>query len=262
MFRKQARHAGNVGAVRKFIQRCVALAQRNDLLAGLEDGKEIAKSPDATQVDIGVGKPALAPNGFQLLRIGRRLFLVRIGDFEQITAMCAAKILAGTVVLFSARDAAKTEGRWAHARRRSGKRRHEPYLFFSSQILVGLVDPIGSRRIEDIEVDCVFHGFGLMRHVGRNAEHLAGVNHDFFAVNPELKSTIKDIGQLLVVVAVLGHDASLLQQHARHHDLLSDDKLPLQEWIEFFEGNCVPGNVLQDSAAACVFDDGALGAGV
>jgi hypothetical protein len=42
---------------------------------------------------------------------------VRIGDFKQIAAMRAAKILAGLVAQIAARNASKAEGLWTHARR-------------------------------------------------------------------------------------------------------------------------------------------------
>jgi hypothetical protein len=122
---------------------------------------------------------------------------------------------------------------------------HWQRLFLSPEILVGLVDPIGARRIEYIEIDGVFERLGLVRHVRGNAEHFAGMDDDFFAVDPELERTVQDVGELFVVVAVLGDDASFFQEHARQHDFLSDDELALQERLEVFERNGVPGDVLQ-----------------
>jgi hypothetical protein len=52
--------------------------------------------------------------------------------------------------------------------------------------LVGLVDPIGAGRIENIEVNRVFERLGFVRHVGGDAEHFAGVDDDFLAIDPEL----------------------------------------------------------------------------
>src|ERR1700731_3493567 len=75
-------------------------------------------------------------------------------------------------------------------------------LFRASQVLIGLIDPIGAGRIEDIEVDSIFDSLGFMRHVGGNAEDLARVNDDFLAVDPKFQGTIENVGQLLVVVAV------------------------------------------------------------
>ncbi len=87
--------------------------------------------------------------------------------------------------------------------------------------------------------------FGLVRHVRRDAEHFARVNDDFFTVDPELQRAVENVRELLVVVAVLGDNASLLQQHAGRHDFLPDHELPLQQRVEVFERDSVPGDVLQ-----------------
>src|SRR5579862_2294501 len=86
-------------------------------------------------------------------------------------------------------------------------------LFRFAQVLISFIAPVGARRIEDVEVNGIFHRLGLVRHVRRNAENLACMHYDFFAVNPKLKRAVENVGQLLVVVAMLGNDASLLQEH-------------------------------------------------
>ena len=86
------------------------------------------------------------------------------------------------------------------------------------------------------------------------------MHRDLLAVNSELERAIEDISQLLVVMAVLRHDAAFFQQHARHHNLLPDDELPLQQRIEFFERDGVPGNVLQRSGGGGVSDHRAFSA--
>ena len=58
---------------------------------------------------------------------------------------------------------------------------------------------------------------------------------DFPAVDPEFQRPVQDVSELFVVVAVLGDDAAFFQQHSRHHNLLTNDELPLQERIQFFE---------------------------
>jgi len=118
-------------------------------------------------------------------------------------------------------------------------------LFLSPQVLVSLVDPIGAGGIEDVEVDSVFHGLGFVWHVRRDAESLAGVHNDFAAIDPELESAFENVGELLVVVAVLGDDASFFEQHARQHNVLAYHELALQQRVEVFERNGVPRNVLQ-----------------
>lgn len=58
-------------------------------------------------------------------------------------------------------------------------------LLSTAQILIGPVDPVGARRIEYIEVDRILHGFSLVRHMGRNCQHLASIHYDLFAVDPK-----------------------------------------------------------------------------
>ena len=158
MLGEQARHTGDAGAVRQVIERRVALAQRDHgLIADLR--KKFAKTPDAAEVNRVETQAPLLPCGFQLAGFGRGLFPVRVSDFEQITAIGAAEILSCIVTQMAAGDAAETMVRGTrfsrHIRRRSGGKRHGPDLFLSPEILVGLVDPIGAGRIEDVEVDGV-----------------------------------------------------------------------------------------------------------
>jgi len=129
-------------------------------------------------------------------------------------------------------------------------------LFLSPEILIGLVDPVSAGRIEDVEVDSVFEGFGFVRHVRRDAERLAGVDHDFLAVDPEFERSFENVGELLVVVVVFRDDAAFFEQHASEHDALADYELALQEGLEVFERNGVPRDVLQRG-----FGGNAFGAG-
>ena len=47
----------------------------------------------------------------------------------------------------------------------------------SGRVAVGLVQPVLARRTEDVHVERVLERFGLVRHVRRNVQHLAGA-HD------------------------------------------------------------------------------------
>src|SRR5262249_55548757 len=98
-----------------------------------------------------------------------------------------------------------------------------------TQISVGLVEPVLAWRIEDVYVDGIFHGLSLVRHVRRNAENFARTNDDFLAVNPELQRAFHDVGELLVHMTVFRHDATLLQQDASQHELVSGDHLPVEQ---------------------------------
>src|ERR1700686_1213685 len=132
MFGEQARHTGDAGALRKFVQWSVALAERDGLLLAPESGKQVAKTPDAALIDRRLGESSLAPDVFQILGSAPRLFPVGISDFKQITAMRAAEILTGMVTQIAASNAAEAEGGLTHARCGGGKRRHAR-LYFSSR---------------------------------------------------------------------------------------------------------------------------------
>src|SRR5882762_2926047 len=123
------------------------------------------------------------------------------------------------------------------------------------QVPIGLVNPVRPRGSKDVQVDRVDQRFCLMRHVGRDGQNLAAVDNDDATIDPELQRALEDVGQLLVVVAVLGHDAALLQQYPRNHDFLADHKLPLEQRVQVFQLDGTPGNMLRLS----LFRGAALG---
>lgn len=115
----------------------------------------------------------------------------------------------------------------------------------AAKIIIGLVDPVGTGRVEDVEVHGVDQSLGFVRHVRRDGQNFTGVDHDLPAVDPELQGAIEDIGNLFVVMAMLGHDATLLQQDASHHDVLADHEMTLQQGIEILDRHRAPWDVLQ-----------------
>jgi hypothetical protein len=104
-------------------------------------------------------------------------------------------------------------------------------LFVAAQVLVGLIDPVGAWRIENIQVNRILKRFSLVRHVGRDAKNFSRVDNNFLAVDPELQGAVEDVSQLLVVVAMLGNNAPFLEQHSSHHYFLADYELPLQQRV-------------------------------
>jgi hypothetical protein len=110
---------------------------------------------------------------------------------------------------------------------------------------VRAIEPISPRRSEDIEIDRFHKSLGLVGHVRRDGKHLSGIHHDFFAIDPKLQRAFQDVRDLLVMMAVFRHDASLLRQNARHHNVQADDHLPLQERIQIFEFHAIPRDVLE-----------------
>src|ERR1700737_2606967 len=71
------------------------------------------------------------------------------------------------------------------------------------QVVVGLVQPVFARGVEDVQVDGVLESPGLVWHVRWYAQYLTGAYHDFFPINGELHCAFKDICDLLVVMVVL-----------------------------------------------------------
>ena len=59
-------------------------------------------------------------------------------------------------------------------------------LLAATQVLIGLVDPIGTRRVEHIQIHCVRRRFCFVRHVLGHGQHFTGARHAHFAINPEL----------------------------------------------------------------------------
>jgi len=100
-----------------------------------------------------------------------------------------------------------------------------------TEVIIGFVDPVGPWRIEHIKIDCIHDGLCLVRHVGRDGQHFAGVDHDLLAIDPELERSFQNVSNLLVVMAVQGHDAALLQKYSRQHDALSYDEMALQQGV-------------------------------
>jgi hypothetical protein len=78
--------------------------------------------------------------------------------------------------------------------------------------VVGAVEPVLARRVEHIDVERVLESFGLVRHVGRDDQHLACAHDDLLGLvfaDPELQRALEDVGQLLVLVRAAGDDGAL-----------------------------------------------------
>ena len=117
MLGEEARHACDAGALREFIERSVAFAQSDDLVAIVERGEQFAEAPDSTEIDGGLGEATFPPDRFQSCWIEGDFFPVGINNFEQVAAVRAAEILSGAIAEIAAGDAAKTKAGWTHGRR-------------------------------------------------------------------------------------------------------------------------------------------------
>src|ERR1041385_8408930 len=118
--------------------------------------------------------------------------------------------------------------------------------FLSPEIIVRLVQPVLPRRREDVHVERVLQRLGLVRHVARQVEHLAAVHvHDLPLVvaEPEAKAPLEHVGELLVLVGVLRHDAALLEVHVRQHHPVAGDEAPVEQVGDPLAGELFPGVV-------------------
>src|SRR6266480_5209 len=122
-----------------------------------------------------------------------------------------------------------------------------------SQIVVGLVQPVFARGIEDVEVHGIFQSPGLVRHVRRDAQHFAGANDDLLAIDGKLQRAFEDIGHLLVVVVMQRHVRAFLHQHARQHDFIADQHFAADEGIELLALHAFPRDVLRFRRGAHFF---------
>ena len=54
-----------------------------------------------------------------------------------------------------------------------------------AEVVVGLVEPVFARGVEDVQVHGIFEGPGFVGHVRGNAQDFAGVDDDILAINGE-----------------------------------------------------------------------------
>src|SRR6267378_168168 len=122
-----------------------------------------------------------------------------------------------------------------------------------SQIVVGLVQPVLARGIEDVEVHRIFESPGLVRHVRRYAQHFAGANDDLLAIDGKLQRAFEDVAHLLVVVVVQRHVRAFLHEHARQHNFIADQHFAADEGIELLPLHVFPRDVLRFRRGAHFF---------
>jgi hypothetical protein len=110
--------------------------------------------------------------------------------------------------------------------------------------LIRFVDPVRAGRRENVDVDRVFNGYCLMRHVGRNTQKLAGSDDNILAVDRKPEGTFLHVRNLLVNVAVHRDHAPFFEQNPGDHNLVTDCKLTVEEWIQGFDREIRPTEML------------------
>src|SRR5438445_5072175 len=79
-----------------------------------------------------------------------------------------------------------------------------------SQVSVRFIQPVLTRRTEDIHIQRVFNCNGGMHDVRWNVHDFAFLQKDFPAVDREFQRAFDDVRHLFVVVTVSRNDAPLL----------------------------------------------------
>ena len=114
-----------------------------------------------------------------------------------------------------------------------------------TKVVVGLVDPVGAGRSEDIEIERVLEGPSFMRQVRGNAKNFAGVDDDLFAIDGEFQCAFEDVSELLVVVMMKRDVAAFFEEDASEHNLLTVNHFAVDERIEMFALDLAPGDVFR-----------------
>ncbi len=71
-------------------------------------------------------------------------------------------------------------------------------------------------------------------------EHVAGDEIDLLAADREAQRAVEHVGQLFVLVRVLGDDAAFVQEHVGEHDPLARHEPAVELWVEAIPGDVLP----------------------
>ena len=94
-------------------------------------------------------------------------------------------------------------------------------LFSLSKVVVLPRQPILPFGAVYVEVQRVFEGYHAVLHVGGDEEDLPLTDGDVTAWQSELEGSRENVRELLALVLLDDHDASLLQEDLGGHHLLS-----------------------------------------
>ena len=109
-----------------------------------------------------------------------------------------------------------------------------------AQISVVAVNPVLPRRVENIERNRVFEDENLVGSVRCDAENLPGADDLFAPIDDEPERAFRDVADLLVKVAVLGHMGAFLQHNPGEHHVGANQILPRDERIHGLGWNLSP----------------------
>src|SRR5262245_332565 len=108
------------------------------------------------------------------------------------------------------------------------------------EIGVGVIQPVLADRAEQIELERVVEGLGLVLDPRRDVEHLPLADGDFLAGDEELQRSLQHVGHLLALVRVHRHERALLEIDLRQHLALAGHDLARDHLGHLLERQLVP----------------------
>lgn len=113
-----------------------------------------------------------------------------------------------------------------------------------SQVGIRAGKPVRARRAEHVHVEGVFQGFGAMGNIWRDHQHLASPHRNFLAGQNKLQRAFQNVRNLLIFMVMHGNQTAFSQEQPGQHTFFRGDVLPLEQWIEMFDGHCVKAEML------------------
>lgn len=84
-----------------------------------------------------------------------------------------------------------------------------------------------------------------MRSVRRNDQHFSGAHHMFLPFYDEFQRAFKNVGDLLILMAMHRHNAAGPQDQPREHASFASNKLPIEQRIKAFDRHVLKSDVLE-----------------
>jgi hypothetical protein len=94
---------------------------------------------------------------------------------------------------------------------------------------------------EDIEIERVFERDRHVRHVRRDAQHLAGGNHDGLAFEMKFERAFQNVGDLFALMMVFRHHRAFGQEDLGDHGFVAGNDLAPDGGAQNFFFHLVPG---------------------
>src|ERR1039458_2815450 len=120
------------------------------------------------------------------------------------------------------------------------------------QIGVVFGEPVLADGAEDVEVQRVLKRHRGVRHVRRDAQNLAGGDHNSLAVNLKLQSAFQNVRNLLALVVVFRHHRALGEKDLSHHRLFAGNDFARDGGAQYFLLHVVPSVMFHLLSASAI----------